>query len=335
MIYSNPWDSKESPFLKSRAGRQFQLLVADYLKWIEYQALGPDKISIKASDLYIRKGLFSWGKRHLPKFLQKLFDKQPRTEGRPKVDLQIDNSGSGDIPPENKIKTFDSEEYDDWLFRYLENDWNPVYKEIGDTGTFLGYLSGYLTGALKLPVETVNSMGIEDYDRAFTFKLGVGLDDPELMEDKLDKNRIRNLAETWSKSNSADWIAVYDRDENGNIIYENGQPKRGGKPYIYLRKMWGDMIADSIRDNKSVEELQSEMAFPDLYSLVEKGKMSEDEYLQILNGKESELLTMRLNRNFKRFAFTESAMAYNAGVIMAAHESGIEYLVFQRGIRGL
>ncbi len=335
MISLDPWKSKETPFLKSRAGRQFQLLIADKLKWIEYHALGPEQISIRASDLYMRKGIFSWGKKHLPMFIQNIFRKEPRPENRPKIKLQIGDSGTGEIPPSDNVTISGSDEFDDWLFRYVEKDWNPVFKEIGEAGTFLGYLSGYLSGKLKLPVETVDSMGIEDFDKAFKFKLGVGLDDRERFEDKLDQSRIKGFAENYSRNHSAEWIAVYERDENGNIVYENGQPKRGGKPYQYLKNMWGAMITDSIRTGKSIEELQSEMAFPNLYSLVESGKMTEDEYLQVLNGRESDLLTMRLNRNFKRFAFTESAMAFNAGAILAAKESGIEYMIFRRGARGI
>ncbi|MBE7411393.1 MAG: hypothetical protein HS129_04900 [Leptospiraceae bacterium] len=303
------------------------------MKWIEYQALGPDKISIRASNLYMRKGIFSWGKKHLPEFIQNIFRKNPRPENRPKVELKIGNSGGGEIHTDEIIPI--SDEFDDWLFKYVEQDWNPVFNEIGETGTFLGYLSGYLSGKLKLPVETVDSMGIEDFDRAFKYKLGVGLDDKEAIEYKLDSDRIQHFAENYSKNHSAEWIAVYERDENGNIIYENGQPKRGGKPYQYLKALWGAMVTDAVKTGKSIEELQSEMAFPDLYSLVESGKMTEDEYLQVLNGRESDLLTMRLNRNFKRFAFTESAMAFNAGAILAAKESGIEYMIFRRGARGI
>ncbi|EMO25403.1 hypothetical protein LEP1GSC170_1257 [Leptospira interrogans serovar Bataviae str. HAI135] len=82
-----------------------------------------------------------------------------------------------------------------------------------------------------------------------------------------------------------------------------------------------------------MEQLQSEMAYPDLFELVEKGKMSEDEYLKILDGHESSLLTLRLNRNFRRFAWTEASMAFNAGRVSALVESGINYAIFTKGRR--
>lgn len=232
----------------------------------------------------------------------------------------------------NDIPEIDSE-YSDWIFDYLQNDWNATYREIGKSGSLLGYLSGYLTGELKLPMGTVTEMGIEDYDRALNHKLGYGIEEVFTQNKILDKKRARELAEDYAKDHGAQWLAIYERDEKGGIIYENGQPKRGGKPYEYLTAMWRDMITTAIQEGKTVEELQSDFAYPDLMDLVEAGKMTPETYLEILEGKESELLTLRLNRNFRRFAWTEASMAFNSGRIAAMAETGIQYGNFRKGQR--
>lgn len=321
------WD-KESPFLQYRAGREYQLIVGDRLKWLEFCALGNKRPRNKASKVYFQKSIFSWGKRNLSKFFPSLFGKRNFPENRPTLAIGIDTLDPDDIPsPPDQA-------FDDWLFEFLETDWNPTYKEIGETGTLLGYLAGYMTGGLKLPVDTVKEMSIEDYDRALKHKLGFGIEDREELEQVFTRQRERDLALAYAKDHGAEWLAIYQRDEKGNIIYdESGQPVRGGKPYEYLTTMWRDMIVQAIAEGKTMEELQSEMAYPDLMDLVDKGKLSADDYLQILNGKESDLLTLRLNRNFRRFAWTEASMAFNNGRLAAMVELGQEYAVFRKGQR--
>jgi len=97
--------------------------------------------------------------------------------------------------------------------------------------------------------------------------------------------------------------------------------------------MWRDMIVTAIHEGKTLEQMQSDFAYPDLMDLVEKGTISTEQYLELLNGKESELLTLRLNRNFRRFAWTEASMAFNAGRIKAMTDMGISYGTFRKGIR--
>ncbi|WP_244242746.1 hypothetical protein [Leptospira bouyouniensis] len=226
------------------------------------------------------------------------------------------------------------QDFDEWLFDYLEKDWNPTFKEIGETGTLLGYLSGYLTGELKLPLETVTEMGIQDYDKAFKYKLGFGIDEVFEKGKVVSKKEISRLAEEYAKEHGAEWLAIYKRDDQGEIIYgEDGQPERSGKPYEYLTQMWRDMIVTAIQEGKTLEQMQSDFAYPDLLDLVEKGTISSETYLELLNGKESELLQLRLNRNFRRFAWTEASIAFNAGRIRAMSELGIDYGVFRKGQR--
>lgn len=311
--------------MRSRAGREFQLIVADHLKWIEYQVLGPTTPTLFASQVFIKKGIFSWGKKLFSKLFPNL-DKRAPVQKRPVLVSIGPDTDPNDIPE------IDSE-YSDWIFDYLQNDWNATYREIGKSGSLLGYLSGYLTGELKLPMGTVTEMGIEDYDRALNHKLGYGIEEVFTQNKILDKKRARELAEDYAKDHGAQWLAIYERDEKGGIIYENGQPKRGGKPYEYLTAMWRDMITTAIQEGKTVEELQSDFAYPDLMDLVEAGKMTPETYLEILEGKESELLTLRLNRNFRRFAWTEASMAFNSGRIAAMAETGIQYGNFRKGQR--
>ncbi len=315
----------ESPFLRGRAGREFQLLVGDRLKWLEFCVLGPKYPDIYASKTFFRKGIFSWGKKTIGKYFPGIFEKKFPEDRPPFIKIGKDNEISQEAS---------ESEFDKWLFEYLERDWNPVYKQIGESGTFLGYLSGYLSGSLKLPIETIDEMGIEDYDRALKYKLGFGLEDRQSFEKIISKSRERELAAEYAKSHGSEWIAIYQRDENGNVMQDSqGDPVRGGKPFEYLSLMYRNMISAAIGEGKTMERLQSEMAYPDLFELVEKGKISEDEYLKILDGSESSLLTLRLNRNFRRFAWTEASMAFNAGRISALVESGINYAIFTKGRR--
>ncbi|MBM9499680.1 hypothetical protein JWG44_05375 [Leptospira sp. 201903071] len=301
-------------------------MVGDRLKWLEYCVIGPKDPEIFASKTFFRKGIFSWGKKTIGKYFPSIFEKNFPKDRPPLIKI-----GRETEPTEKE----DSEpDFEKWLFEFLERDWNPVYKEIGESGTLLGYLSGYLSGALKLPTETIDEMGIEDYDRALKYKLGFGLEDRNSLEEIIPKSRERELAAEYSKNHASEWIAIYQRDEEGNVIQDSeGNPVRGGKPYEYLSSMYRDMISTAISEGKTMEQLQSEMAYPDLFELVEKGKLSEDEYLKILNGDESSLLTLRLNRNFRRFAWTEASMAFNAGRISALVESGINYAIFTKGRR--
>lgn len=318
---------KESPFLKSKAGREYQLIIGDRLKWMEYLVLGPDIPSIYASKLYLKKGVFGWGKNLFAKIFPRLTEKNKPSVKRPSLITVGKYDSLDDVP---KIP---DPEWDDWIFDYLETDWNQTYKEIGETGTLLGYLSAYLSGELKLPIETVSEMGIQDYDRALKHKLGYGVDEVFEREKIYSKKRASELAEEYAKNHGAEWLAIYERDESGNIIYDGDQPKRGGKPYQYLTQMWRDMIVTAISEGKTVEQMQSDFAYPDLMDLVEKGTISPETYLELLNGKESELLTLRLNRNFRRFAWTEASMAFNAGRIAAMAELGTPYGVFRKGQR--
>ncbi|WCL51498.1 hypothetical protein [Leptospira sp. GIMC2001] len=319
------WD-KESPFLSYRAGREFQLLVGDRLKWLEFCVLGSEKPKLKASKVYFRKGIFSWGKKNLSKYFPQIFGKKKFSGDRPVIAVGVEDPEDLD---EDQYR-----EFDDWLFEFLETDWNPTYKEIGETGTLLGYLAGYLTGELKLPSETVREMSIEDYDRALKHKLGFGIENREEMDRVFTKKREQELAAEYARNHGAEWLAIYKRDDKGAMILdENGKPVRGGKPYEYLTTMWRDMIVQSISEGRTMEELQSDMAYPDLMDLVEKGTISMDEYLQVLNGDESGLLTLRLNRNFRRFAWTEASMAFNNARLAAYAEQGQEYAVFRKGQR--
>lgn len=319
------WD-KESPFLQYKAGREYQLIVGDRMKWLEYCVMGSENPRMRASKVHFRKSIFSWGKKKLSEYFPTLFGEKKFPTDRPLLTVGVE-----DWDDQTEIQ---DQEFDEWLFNYLETDWNPVYKEIGESGSFLGYLAGYLTGELRLPVDTVKGMGIEDYDRALKHKLGFGLDDRPKLEEVFSRERERELAIQYAENHGAEWLAIYQRDEAGNMILDDqGNPVRGGKPYEYLTQMWRDMIVQAISEGKTMEQLQSDMAYPDLMDLVESGRMSPDEYLQVLNGDESDLLTLRLNRNFRRFAWTEASMAFNAARLTAMAEMGQEYAVFRKGQR--
>lgn len=105
----------ETAWIESRAGREFQMLVLDRVAWLQWVTLGPKTATRRASaEREQRKSIW----KDVRKWAFGLFD---RLRERPE-------------PREERPD--DPEEYDSWLSRYLEQDWNPVYEEIGRSGTF-------------------------------------------------------------------------------------------------------------------------------------------------------------------------------------------------------
>lgn len=300
----------ETPYLEWPAGREFQILVLDRLAWLQHVTLGANEPRERAGSV-VRKSI--WKK--LRKKSYRLFENLLRR------DRPLDRP-DGPEP----------EQYEAWLHDYLQQDWNQVYGEIGRTGTILGYLSGYLSGNLKLPRERMQNMGLEDYDRALIHKTGHGLDSPELLSaidgsgdgesagphgpaGSGESNPERAAAVAYAQRSGAQWIAVYD---------ENGQ--RAGRPYEVISRLFRKQVAESFERGETLEQLRSRLVFPDLLELLERGQVTEDEYL--------EWSSTHLNRDFHRFAVTEAAYAWNAGKVAVkvdrARRTGIaQYVRFQ------
>ena len=265
----------ETPYTKERASLEYQIIVFHLLFLLQWDTLGPQKPKHFANEI-LRKSVWKNLKNLEFPILEKLL-KKSKVKKRP----------------------IDEEEYDKWLFDYLENNWNAIYNETLETGTLLGYLSGYLSGNLKLPQNRINQMSIADYDIAFKHKVGVGLDYEKLREalgkDSLDKQRFHAI--DYANNKGAKWIAVYD---------EHGE--RQGRPYEIISKLYKKQISTSLENNETLEELQSRMAYPNILDALEKGEITEDEYLEYTNE--------HLNRDFRRFALTESTYAWQNGKLL-------------------
>ncbi len=277
----------DSAYLRDLAGLEFQIIVLDSLALLQWHTLG-SHAEHKASQSF-HKSL--WKKKS--KKLFTLFDKlRPQKAATPKPD--------------------DAQAYQDWLFAYLQEDWNKVYEEIGKSGTLMAYLSGYLSGNLKLPEQRVEQMSIADYELALRYKKDIGLDD-------LEKDKERLYALAYARREGAKWIA----------IYENGERK--GRPYEIITKLFQKQVAQAIEAGETLEQAQSRMAFPDLLALLEEGEITEEQYL--------EWSEQYLNRDFRRFALTESAYAWQHGKLAemadrAKASSQPQYLDFVTGAGG-
>lgn len=291
---------QETPWIKYKFGREFQAILQDRLEYLFYSCLGPENPTVYQSDLYFRKGVFTWVRNNAFKLYNKL-TKREFPKDRPKIETFS--------LPTSEIET---KEYDDWLYNYLNTDWNPVYEELKETGTLLGALSAYLTGNYNLPEETVQNMGIEDVDRALKHKTGTGLIDIDDLYPKLEIEKSMQYAREYAQRDAAIHLAVYD---------ENGERK--GRAYEIITQSYRQMISEAIDEGKTVSEIQSRIAYPNLRDYLENGKISLEEYNEWMNDK--------MNRNFNRIAITEASYAFNFGRMRQLAESGRTYLKFMPG----
>lgn len=293
---------QETPWIKFKAGREFQAILMDRLEHLYYNCLGLDVPSLYQTDLYFRKGIFSWVRNKAFQLFGRITERKKPSVPRPKVEVY------NNLPPTPK----ELEYWNDWLYNYLENDWNPVYEELKDTGTLLGALSAYLTGNYNLPISTVQSMGIEDYDRAFRHKEGVGLQNMDELFPKLDVAKSMQYAKEYAKRDAAIHLAVYN---------ENGERK--GRAYEIISEAFRKQISQALEEGKTVAEVQSLIAYPNLRDYLESGKISLDEY--------NEWMSDKMNRDFNRIALTEASYAFNFGRMKQLAEAGRSYLRFMPG----
>lgn len=275
--------------------------MADRLEWLNYCCLGPEKITVRQTDQFVRKGVFTWLRNSAFEVFRKITERKKPTTARPKVDV-FKNS-----VPESEIKKMDN-----WLGTYLEQDWNPVYEELKDTGTLLGALSSYLTGNYNLPASKVEAMGIEDYDKVLKHKEGFGFEQIDDLYPKLNIDKSVQYARDYAKRESAVNLAVYN---------EHG--KRAGRAYEIVTEAFRKQISEAILQGTTVSEIQSKIAYPDLRDYLESGKISLDEY--------NEWMQDHMNRDFNRIAITEASYAFNYGRMKNLAESGRTYLRFMPG----
>jgi hypothetical protein len=173
----------------------------------------------------------------------------------------------------------------------------------------LGALSAYLTGNYNLPETTVTNMGIEDVDRALRHKEGIGLSNMDELFPKLDMEKSMQYARDYAKRDAAIHLAVYN---------ENGERK--GRAYEIITEAYRKMLSTALEEGKTVSEIQSRLAYPNLREYLEDGKIDLDEY--------NEWMREKMNRNFSRIAITEASYAFNFGRMRQLSESGRTYLRF-------
>lgn len=315
-----PVGADERP--RGLAERQFQILITDRIWFLQWTLLGPvnGRPQVRASAAFVRKSEF-W--RRLRRFTFGLFERLLGRE-RPATPAPVNSEP----------------EFAAWAHDVIRADWNTTYSEIAESGSFLGYLSGYLSGQLALPVERVERMGLDDYDRALRYKLGFGLDEPNELRRAVNAGGagVGGLAGTaptgeytpgmpsperlaaiaYARESAAKWTAVYDE-----------QGERAGRPYEIARQLFGRQVVAALEAGESVEQLRSRLVFPDLIGMLEAGRISEAEYEQ--------LSSTIVNRDWQRFAMTEAAYAWNAGRTRARADQGVitgrpRYLRFERGV---
>ena len=102
---------------------------------------------------------------------------------------------------------------------------------------------------------------------------------------------------------------------------ENGERK--GRAYEIITDAFRKQISEALNEGKTVSEIQSKLAYPNLRDYLESGKISLDEY--------NEWMSEKMNRDFNRIALTEASYAFNFGKMRQLAESGRTYLRFMPG----
>lgn len=283
---------QETPYIDSLFGREFQAVVIDQLAWLEFCLFGLED-NHKASGMYVRKGIFSWMKSKVKNFFGKLSEKPKFPKDKPSMDSE--------------------KEFQDFMHAYMTTNWQPIYEELKDKGTLVGNLAAYLTGNLNLPEATVKRMSFDDVDKAFKYKTKTGLHNLDELTTKLDLHKVRDYAKEYAKRDGAIHLAVYDKDTG----------EKSGRMHDIIVDEYRRIVSKAIEEGKPASSLQSDLAYPDLWKLVELGKISIDEY--------NEWTVDHMNRDFSRIALTETQYAFNYGKLRQLAESGRAYVMFSPG----
>ncbi len=289
----------ETPWLDTRFGREFQFVICECLLWTQWVLLGPTGAAPgRASDL--RKALWRGDRGNgLSRWFGSLLRRETPETPRPD----------------------DPAQFVAWAHDFLARDWNQTYREIGQTGTLLGYLAGYLSGNLKLPEKRIRAMNTDELSFALQYRLGTDLapenrdelvrrmnaggeDIPPMRggggtDDDAGFDSERAYAVAYAARHGGEWVAIYETDPN------SGEPVRAGRPYEIVSRVFRRQITEAIAAGESVESLRSRMVFPDLLALYERGEITEAEYMDWADN--------HLNRDFSRFALTEANFAWSNG----------------------
>lgn len=289
---------RESPYSAYKFQRELTYAFLQNALWVQWSILG----SPKGILIDIQKGLWKKSADWLrSKFFGKL-NKTPEFEG---VKIEVDSSSMPENEkfkyrktsvefPEGVINREQLDEADQEIFDYLNEDWNEIYEEYREKSSFLGHLASYMVGKGENE-EIVKDWSVEDLHNNLTEKHNLpGLDEVEDLMDKTGFSREQVYQLIYAKSKGAEWLAIYDK--NGN---------RQGKAYESITQMYRNQIAEALVRGASVADIRSLMIFPDDDIL---HKYGEDVY--------QNWIEEHLNRNWHRFAVTESAINFENGKLL-------------------
>lgn len=288
---------RESPYSPYLFQRELSYAFLQSSLWFQWVLLGsPNGIMID-----VQKGLWKKSTDWLrSKFFGKI-EKRPEFNG---IKIDVDTSKLPEEKfkynktkiefPKGVVDRDNLEEQDQQIFDFLNQNWNEVYEDYRDKSSLLGHIATYMIS--KGESETVmKDWNIEDLSTTLEKKYNLpGLDEVEKLMEQTGFDRERVYQLIYAKSKGAEWLAVYD-----------GKGNRQGKAYESITNMYREQIAEALVSGASVQDIKSMMIFPDDSIL---HKYGEEQY--------QEWVETHLNRNWTRFAVTESAINFENGKLL-------------------
>ncbi|AGS80515.1 hypothetical protein [Leptospira alstonii] len=304
---------RESPLSEYRVVRELSYAWSYYLLSLQFELLGkPNQIY----DIKIQKSLWSdvMGVLRRRYFGELLVRRTylPRTllvTPDPTKDYSYLTKKTNRLEfPEGVINREDLEEVDREIFDFLAQNWNRVYLKERNKASILGYIAEYLIGEGE-DASDLKEMTIPEFSEVATTHNLPGLEDIEVLEEELGLTKEQTYGLLYAQARGAEWLAVYD---------ENGERK--GKAHELITKMYREQIAAAIANNAGLEEIQSLMISPDDTKIQEALGLFEEGISAEERGereKEYEELVIRhLNRDMRRFAYTEVSINFNNGKLL-------------------
>lgn len=285
-----PVESIWSPY---RFVRDWQYVWCEYFAHLQASLVG-------RVDFPVRKaGAWDYIKKLPQKFIGKLANRN-----QPSVHIP-----TGD--PAGDPRVFDEHQKAVWEF--LHDDWNEVYRAENYKGTVLGMIAeemirqGYDLNDLK-------NMNLPDLNTAMQEQGYNGLDDLDDWLETSGWKKSQFYASLWADTEGAKWLAVYD---------ENGE--RAGRAYDVVTGMYKKAVQAAIENDMPIDKVRQALLYADdslikAQFLQSDGTLDEEGY--------QEFITDHLNRDFVRFAVTETAICYNNGKLLQTIHEGGEYVIF-------
>lgn len=216
------------------------------------------------------------------------------------------------------INNIDFSTYDKDIFDFLNQNWNEVYESQRQKGSVLGAIAEYLIGKGEKPSH-LEKLSINQLDGLLKDKYNLPtLENYEKLMDETGLRGTQFYSYMYAKDKGAEWLAIYD---------QNGQ--RSGKAYDTITKMYRAIVAESIKQGKTVGELKTNFVFPGIDSL-KKDYFDKEELNKEEEQEFQSLIEKHLNRDMIRFAITDSSIAINNGKVLQGLAEGKRYVKFSR-----